>query len=167
MYAQDYDERLPYGYTSISGVGAWPWYMIMQPYLKNDQIRECPSSSQAGLYAYGINTRIYNGWKLGDIKQPSATVLFADGKRINRATAGFNDMDPTTWGWNGHCHWQIHFPGAGAWNGGSCCPDSRRIDVRHNDGCNVAWVDGHVKWSKGKELIQYPIGDPNCLYDEN
>lgn len=167
QYSQDYDERLPFGYTSTTGIGAWPWYDIMLPYMKNIQILECPSSSAAGRYAYGINTYIYGGIKQGDIQKPSETIWWADGKRINRAVAGFVDMQPTSWGWNGHCHWQIHFPGpsAGAWNGGSCCPDSRRVDVRHNGGCNVAWVDGHVKWSTGMELIQGSTGSANCLWD--
>ena len=166
MYSQDYDEMIVHGYTSNT-LGAFPWYTIMAPYMKNTQLLICPSASASyGTYTYGINTRIYNR-KMGDVRSPAETVLFADGKRINRAVAGFVDMDPTTWGSNGNCHWQIHFPGAGAWAGGSCCPDSRRIDVRHNDGCNVAWVDGHAKWDKGIDIIRYPIGDPKCLYDES
>ena len=171
MYAQDYDERLCRGYTrgptDPTAPGPGPWYDALQPYVKNAQLRSCPSDPSAG-YSYGWNTELHNTLpKLAQIMKPAETILLADGKRIQRDNPNFVDMEPTTWGRRDHCHWQIHFPGAGAWNGGSCCPDSRRIDVRHNDGVNVAWADGHVKWERGNKLIMYPRGDPNCLWDLN
>ncbi len=161
QYAQDYDERLviPYDNGRL-------WSDLMSPYIKNTQVLTCPSApSSYGTYTYGWNTELWTP-ALAEIAKVAETVLLADGKRINRAIAGFQDLAPTTWGSNGHCHWQLHWQNVGSWNGGSCCPDSRRIDVRHNDGCNVAWVDGHVKWDRGMSLINYTRGDANCLWDK-
>ncbi len=77
----------------------------------------------------------------------------------------FNDADPTSWGANGTCDWECSWPGVGHYNGGSCCSDGRRMDVQHMDGVNVLFLDGHVKWTKGFDLITYPKGNANCLWD--
>ena len=163
QYTQDYDELLPRGYNAGKR-----WYDVMEPYMKNVQMEICPSGARTyGRNSYGWNTELNGSPSLADIQQPSQTALMADAKRIRRAEPGFQDMVPTSWGSSGTCDWQIHWPGAGAWNGGSCCSESRRIDVRHNEGCNVNWVDGHVKWTRGLDLISYPRSDPKCLWDRN
>ena len=167
MYAQDYDEQLCYGWQPSPPTAGGPWYDTIQPYVNNAELRECPSFlPNYAPWSYGSNTYMQSNRRLALYLRPAETIMLADGKRIRRAEPGFTDMDPTTWGISGHCHWQLHWPQSGAWNGGSCCSESRRIDVRHNDGCNVAWLDGHAKWSKGHELIvDVPAGDPSCLWD--
>jgi len=168
MYAQDFDETFCRGWQPAAAGGEW--FVVLQPYMKNQQIRECPSfglNDSWTPYSYGMNNFVHGNRRMAVYAKPAETVLMADGKRIARATPGFNDMDPTTWGCSGHCHWQLHWPGSGSWNGGSCCSESRRIDVRHNDGCNVGWMDGHAKWDRGSELIRWPQNDPNCLWDNN
>ena len=164
MYAQDYDERLPKGWNRPSGWSwGWAWFDALQPYVKNQQIRECPSWS-GNQYSYGMNNKIAGGYAIGFIAKPAETVLLMDGAKFEYPTP--NDMDPLSWVRIGHCHWQITFPGCGPWNSGSCTGDcTRRIDPRHNDGLNTLWVDGHVKWTRGVELIAYSRGDPNCLWD--
>ena len=74
MYVQDYDEHYPmlYGYYITPGYPCtWnvtSWRALMVPYIKNDHIFECPSSSAQGtvnrwMYdpavgGYGANDRI-------------------------------------------------------------------------------------------------------------
>jgi prepilin-type N-terminal cleavage/methylation domain-containing protein/prepilin-type processing-associated H-X9-DG protein len=44
MYTQDYDETYPQAYQSLAdGSGDWPWYLGLQPYIKNTAIFRCPS----------------------------------------------------------------------------------------------------------------------------
>jgi len=46
MYAQDYDETLPYGYNySADGKVWWWWQDSIHPYVKNNAIYSCPSAS--------------------------------------------------------------------------------------------------------------------------
>jgi prepilin-type N-terminal cleavage/methylation domain-containing protein len=42
MYTQDYDETYPQAYHGVPG-GEVPWYVFMQPYIKNTAIFRCPS----------------------------------------------------------------------------------------------------------------------------
>jgi prepilin-type N-terminal cleavage/methylation domain-containing protein/prepilin-type processing-associated H-X9-DG protein len=162
MYAQDYDERCVLGYET-----GRLWSDLLAPYMKNTQMLICPSATQYAANGYGINSQSMSGPALASIQQPASTIYFADGKRINRAIAGFVDRDPNTWGTNGVCHWQIHAPNGGGWAGGSCCPDSRRIDVRHNGMVNIAYVDGHVKTTNGQAETQGNWNDATSMWDLN
>jgi prepilin-type N-terminal cleavage/methylation domain-containing protein/prepilin-type processing-associated H-X9-DG protein len=44
MYAQDYDETMPKAYHAVPN-GEYPWYLQVQPYVKNTAIFRCPSDS--------------------------------------------------------------------------------------------------------------------------
>ena len=166
MYAQDWDQRLPYGYGPTP-TGNQPWHWFISGHLGDDKARECPSysiNSSKG-NSYGISTELNGAPPITTVAKPSATVLMTDGCRIDRA-ASFVDLDPTTYTAKDSCHWQVHWQGSGAWGGGSCCADSRRIHTRHNRLANVLWVDGHVSSSSGRELVQFLRNDPNCLWDK-
>ena len=163
QYAQDYDERI-IGYVGGTGNPSPAWYQVVEPYLKNTQILACPSAN-LGTNAYGWNNELAGSTAIGTILQPAATVLVADAGRFVYPTP--SDMDPGTWGLSGNCHWQITWPGSGPWTSGSCqgtC--TRRIHIRHNDGLNVTFCDGHAKWYKPMPLIGFPKGDANCLWDK-
>lgn len=47
QYVQDYDEKVPRSYYGIdrdaSGAGRWKWMDVIFPYVKNEQIFNCPS----------------------------------------------------------------------------------------------------------------------------
>ena len=166
MYTQDYDEITVAGYTNYGNGTSARWSDLLQPYMKNTGTLICPSGTQYGKNSYGINSQSLPV-ALAQVAKPAETIAFADGKRINRSTPGFNDADPKTWGSNGHCDWQIRAPQGSGWAGGSCCPDSRRIDVRHMDGCNFAYMDGHVKWTPGMQETVIPYNDTASLWDRN
>src|SRR5262245_33365386 len=46
MYAQDYDERLPYADTGMLSYDYDRWATFVQPYIKNHQIVRCPSAAR-------------------------------------------------------------------------------------------------------------------------
>ncbi len=131
MYAQDYDERLPWHCRYIPGAAdssSNGWQGQIMPYIKNDQIFVCPSYNGTGLCGgYGYNlSRDASGAQVGcdymrlaQCKYPAETIILGD-------------SDGTKW--IGHWSWptvdQINRPG------------------RHNAGDNFCMVDGHAKWYK-------------------
>lgn len=55
MYIQDYDETLaPIAIPSADGNGIL-WPELVQPYIKNNQIRLCPSDAKGKQNSYGLN----------------------------------------------------------------------------------------------------------------
>jgi prepilin-type N-terminal cleavage/methylation domain-containing protein/prepilin-type processing-associated H-X9-DG protein len=135
MYAQDYDERLPisfWGWPPGPPGPPFTWREIIQPYIKNAQIFQCPSDSNRWgdlpiHGSYGVNTNFFNflappgsEWTwccaLAQIVKPAETVLTTDA--------------------NGD--WPTHL-----W----------LVVYRHNEGTNVSFVDGHAKWMKPNNLV--------------
>lgn len=150
MYVQDYDETFPPGISLIWDAGSSQWVAVtamtlLMPYEKNYQIAVCPSDKQGsndftagsgqtwGPYPFGEPIRMsYHGnnmvfrvpaygmlpLSLAQIKRPSETTLLWD----------------SVWYWDD-----------------SSAPHSigrphDEFAPRHNDGGNVAFVDGHAKW---------------------
>jgi prepilin-type N-terminal cleavage/methylation domain-containing protein/prepilin-type processing-associated H-X9-DG protein len=127
MYAQDYDETFPGCYNGGS-VGEREWYVVLQPYLKNEQLLICPSWQSFPSYddpglSYGWNYRwVTFGTALAAFEKPAETVLIADGSR---------------WFLDG-THGSEGRPGL----------DNYWPAPRHNDGANFGLADGHAKWYK-------------------
>lgn len=178
MYSQDYDELVvPLSYTGAAGVttpdnlGAFRWAWLLQPYLKNLQIRTCPSDKSdpngynkpsdpnygyyVGLFpSYGYNSDYFvpdpDGAygpipgapiSLAAIGSPASTLMFADSTYSTAAAAG----TPDTAFHNGY--YRVSPPSA--WTG---APPLTRTSFgyvwpRHSERANVLWADGHVKSS--------------------
>ncbi len=145
MYAQDYDETLPMasntgGPFTYNGYNhtAMLWYMAIEPYHKNIQLFNCPSSDVTwrGQYTgdtrYGVNCRVTyydnnprRGSTLAQIAYPAETVIIADSDWTHStADYGFSNSYMLT----------IPFHA------------SRFIPQRHNGGANLILCDGHAKW---------------------
>ena len=164
MYCQDYDERsnppaIGYGMVWTRGntcSGCFHQYETNQPdsknigtgarwaplmaYHKNAQLWFCPSLDNAWRsYGWG---RGGEQRKLAAFVHPPQTVMFADGG--NRGTAHgdiawipHNYQDANT---DRDCCSTISDPGPHRhWHWMSCV---------HNEGCNIAFWDGHVKWMR-------------------
>ncbi len=129
MYAQDYDEVFPiqfFGWDAIPPT----WREPVQAYINNWQIFQCPSERQ--WYAeYGINPHWTDlglgGWygqtlPLARFERPAETFLIGENR----------DGD-----------WPFNWP-PDVWPGG--------LRLRHNDGCNMGFVDGHIKWMKQDQI---------------
>jgi prepilin-type N-terminal cleavage/methylation domain-containing protein/prepilin-type processing-associated H-X9-DG protein len=122
MYAQDYDEVYPID-------GAYSWYQMTQPYVKNDQVYVCPSWRQAAwpgkhsctpnammaTYApYNRSSALPIAW----VKSPADFILFSECNR--------------------NCGW--------TWRDQPTL-DTTPVDL-HNGGINCGYYDGHAKWRR-------------------
>jgi prepilin-type N-terminal cleavage/methylation domain-containing protein/prepilin-type processing-associated H-X9-DG protein len=146
MYAQDYDEIMP-GYTmggaSCSPVQGWSWVHMIYPYIKNAQIFLCPSqdprmggtcpvggwtawANNMGLANnYGLNNCAFGGGTaLADLKRPSEIYYLADDATVPM--------------------WRPSLLGSG----GTVQCNAGVPWYPHNEGVNVGFADGHVKWQK-------------------
>ncbi len=128
QYAQDYDETFPIQFFGWSNVPP-TWRETIVPYVKNDQIYQCPSSRQ-WTYEYGMDPNwvyLTTGADYGltlplaRFIRPAETLLMGENR----------DGD-----------WPVNIPGS-TWGA---------IQLRHNEGANCAFVDGHVKWMKVDQL---------------
>ena len=151
MYTQDYDEQFPLAAYTTSGFAFLIWHDLTDPYVKNKQIWHCPSSpvsktDQGGKPTthFGFNARYlttiqldlaasylnHRAASLASVQSPTETVMLADAKASKAASwcgddGKFllppSDTDTDCWG---------------------------RPNPLHNEGGNILWVDGHVKWQK-------------------
>jgi prepilin-type N-terminal cleavage/methylation domain-containing protein/prepilin-type processing-associated H-X9-DG protein len=144
MYAQDYDEIMP-GWNH--GPGCNPvtlgtvWKHVVYPYVKNTQQYLCPSQgtgddSQCWGYipeakaqwissSYVVSCPGYgNGWgiAMADVKRPAELFYLGEGQ--------------------GQL-WRPSFYDSSGTNGCNCYPV-----YTHNEGTNIGYGDGHVKWMK-------------------
>ena len=153
MYSQDYDEEVMPCHTD-----ATYWNLLIEPYVKNTQLFQCPSKKSA-YCGYGHN-HCNLGWNasvsLGDVKHPAETVIFCDTGLITNPTA-----PPPAWEEDASGQWAGRWPNNGAWYDS----DPRRAVPRHNGVCNSAFLDGHAKAMTMDALISQTHGQPGCLWD--
>ncbi|HJN14002.1 MAG TPA: DUF1559 domain-containing protein [Armatimonadota bacterium] len=162
MYTQDYDERLPIGWSvwlagqNPCSLGSGTWRVLTEPYVKNRQLWECPSvDGQPSCAVYGMNIRL---WIMKDssIDRPAEVCLLAEAAQWAPVPAG-NAADPQSWGApNGNAHWNVSFPGDVHFDGTGCGACARRPYAHHNEGLNICFADGHVKWMQGTTVVTTP-----------
>ena len=147
MYVQDNDERFQPPTNCGTGIPALQvcfvrsehngtGFMPLNPYIKNQQLWECPSCDDDPTFSYGWN-RSLDGWgaggRLAVCKLPAQTVMYADHRtNVSARWCG---------GWlasnEGCCGGQGNDPAYPHW-----------MNPTHNDGSNIGLVDGHAKWYK-------------------
>ena len=133
QYCSDYDEKFLYTWWDATN-GWWNWVPLASPYVKNTQVFICPSDSgrtapptaaqwggSQGSYAYNYATCRNNVAGITPLDSVASTCLIADGNTAFDAAS------------------QV-------WSVGTAVGASGRLNVLHNDGLNVGYVDGHVKW---------------------
>ena len=164
MYAQDYDEKLA-GCRCGTGFDKWGngpgriwWQGLLMPYSKNYQFFACPSYNNPMFYGetvpyptpsdsiyrfhagYGMNwyttAATDAGWfgsnNMGSIPKPAETVYISEGTSI--VVGPCPGQAAYVW-----ANWLAGVKGSLTyWLGAQ----------RHNDGANILFVDGHVKWMK-------------------
>ncbi len=134
-YVQDYDEVMPsqwHAWIRVNPPHTFGYHLFM-PYIKNAGIWKCPSDEVCDCayetvyynyrsqwqQSYTHNTNVFdNTLSLASIQRPAETPLLLDGRASNQV-----------WG-------------APRWSSvmSSICA------IRHNDGANLNYVDGHAKW---------------------
>jgi len=157
MYATDYDQMYPGTWV---GYPVTIWAHVLQPYIKNAQVMTCPSKSaqswsgglnnRAGTYGYGYADRrmgygyntswsavggahcgvgrgvdAYTGCSETVVTFPAEHIIAADSRQYVPGTYGDSICDT------------VQIQNASAYP-----------EFRHNDGCVVAFCDGHAKWYK-------------------
>ncbi len=167
MYCQDYDQTYPdcrYGGAGVPDPNPWRdparvvWYSfaeVVQPYIKNWDVFWCPSQpkpatpayAQAGpyvhIYAYGRQLGYFNGsaghstqpWILSEARlaQPAETVNIQESNGCARPGPRY-----------------ISWPGSNVavpWANDNFAPS-----MRHMDGSNLLFYDGHVKWARREAM---------------
>ncbi|NUQ00513.1 MAG: DUF1559 domain-containing protein [Armatimonadetes bacterium] len=134
QYVQDYDETFP-GYYATGRVPEFMyvkqrWDLVLDPYVKNEQIKQCQSSTLS--LAYGYNCAAARGYPLGNaaplsgIEHPSLVLMLVE---TDRAPAAYAPSRTPDWP-----SWSAYYP------------------PRHNEGVNLVHVDGHGKWYRPQTL---------------
>lgn len=147
QYTQDYDEVLPASYFPGNPTTNDTWYEKIEPYLKNTQILKCPSSTLTIAYGwnydfigYGSSTSI-TVYSIGAIANPSETIMLAD-------AGNYVIYSPSRYSY-------VPSPGVNYW-------DYNAAGLRHNEGANIAWCDGHAKWmNQNGYLLSTTLWDRN------
>lgn len=154
MYAADHDDRIPFG--ACWAGGQRPDVVLLNPYIKNTQLWECPSNTFrfnefGNTYtvdgvtfrsSYSVNKSCCLRGRGLKIAQPAMTILVGDGHGQNQLCAcghGELDRDPEN-----DVLYMYALPGVCRLG---CNPG--RINgenARHSGGNNLAFCDGHVKW---------------------
>ncbi len=134
MYIQDYDETLPpYRYSSSSTPRLY-WYQVIEPYLKNTEILQCPSRQMnTAPVDYGYNYDI-DFFVLARIPEPSTTCVINDSR--NMLSHHPPMADTTT---------------LDKFKEGTYLDSPRSPRCPHNEGLNMGFLDGHAKWHSAQE----------------
>ncbi|MEN6546373.1 MAG: DUF1559 domain-containing protein [Armatimonadia bacterium] len=143
-YAQDYDET----FCKMGSTGLWPdstlgnfafdgtnhyhdWAVVILPYIKNTQVFVCPSASSTylgcsyGMPANGFNTAGAMVTTFGAAVRMGTLVRPAESLIIGEKGSGGGER----------------YILSGQYY---CCTDI------HNEGMNITFADGHVKWMKSE-----------------
>lgn len=145
QYTQDYDERFPVIDAATGLAGNPGWAYAVQPYLKSEQIFQCPSDSGVNPTGVDLPTRALSAgfsdyllnYNLS--AQSSAMLQYSSNTVLNAEGAGGN----------------ANFNAAKQPLAGS---------ARHLEGANYAFADGHVKWNRPEKILP---GDTACNGDVN
>jgi prepilin-type N-terminal cleavage/methylation domain-containing protein/prepilin-type processing-associated H-X9-DG protein len=184
QYVQDFDELMPIDirWVSTGSNENRGWQSLIQPYIKSEQVMQCPSDSartpnnlpdglggtsqQAGGYwggitpfrvSYGFNSNLSTR-AIADITKVSSTVLATDVGAVPSTTTRPPEwaVEPLGWMIDDVTRAEVQQRGGGNpghWTG----PYARHLET-----CNVLWADGHVK-SLAVEKFYAPTGDSPCL----
>jgi prepilin-type N-terminal cleavage/methylation domain-containing protein/prepilin-type processing-associated H-X9-DG protein len=149
QYAQDYDERFPYHCRNdgVTGTSTYCWLGVALPYIKNTQVWSCPSDSSGGI-SYGWDLRGMDRQTLGAFIFPAEKMMFSE-----HDTHGGR-----------YLRYQTCCTNAGATDSHVAGHDTTAGQARHNEGDNVAFVDGHCKWLKTSNIVGWDSNTASAQY---
>ncbi len=149
QYIQDYDDIYPPDGVAVTAATVSGWAYTIQPYLKSEQALQCPSEptkapsdatlAQRACSVTGGFTDYYYNFNLGDgktsdalIERSSNVLLFGDGVAGTASVSDYNRDKLSS---------------------------TDKGPIRHLEGANYAFVDGHVKWFKPAGILP---GNTGC-----
>jgi prepilin-type processing-associated H-X9-DG protein len=149
QYITDYDEKYPLMYTDHDGTGRFDssrdqgWVQNVQPYCKNVKLFQCPSEANAANLAGGPQT--------------GYTDYFTNGRLQGMSESMFTHMASTV------------LLGDHSSSDASCSVSNttsldKYAKVRHREGANYSFVDGHVKWLKPDALTDAAVSKTNYSF---
>lgn len=158
MYSQDYDELFT-PYATLGG----HWQVLLDPYMKNIQLFFCPSADVRRFISRKV---CYRGWGV------NGYVRFRTRYALNYGGGAYKS--PRWAAPAGRSLARIEDPaGTFAVIEAKCnraCPpgwpkdwtrfDGHWLNKRHNDGINVLYVDGHVKFLTWQTMQRWRYGTP-------
>ena len=182
QYSQDYDERTPRDWfgpdTDSSGVGGrYKWMDAIYPYVKSEQIYNCPSDTLGSLptnnspYAYrpdgstagyqylygsyGANVTYYSAPAADNVKPPFGTNTYLADFQSPATTVWISDVRPISS--SDYYTWQIAWANLAQTPTTFACPTGgynclNRMPARHLETVNVLFCDGHVKSLRPEKL---------------
>jgi prepilin-type N-terminal cleavage/methylation domain-containing protein/prepilin-type processing-associated H-X9-DG protein len=166
QYTQDYDEKYPFYYHYYDASTYARWHDDIQPYVRSYQLLVCPSQATPGTSTGGRTTTLFaslypnapvtltasygsNGvaagtaptgftaspvWVASGVGGAASTALSS----IEEPATTISNMDTVTSAWDVENWSYVDF----------APPALRRVDLRHLDGANYLFCDGHVKFLK-------------------
>ncbi len=154
MYAQDARNQFPPFYADLLSEKYCCWATQIYPYTRSTAVFKCPSFAYGEFKldcpapvktgdktfpletwrgSYDLNLfPIRGGRSVNAIRNPTETILLCDGMGSQQS---FGIEDKTIG------------------NSPVSVRDFRVLGNRHDNGINVCFVDGHVKWMKNEELL--------------
>jgi prepilin-type processing-associated H-X9-DG protein len=170
MYAQDYDDTLPYKwylYTHVPvdqtlSTNYLTWPEAILSYVRNDQIFQCPDQKYAQTdmpyttypFAYNYNgasptnpadlsTGGLDGATLGSLAAPTSTVMIYDGFTMDSWWYPADQAALVSGVAGPTVDWPNTWPAA------------ITAVRRHNDGANICYADGHAKWANRLDATNF------------
>jgi prepilin-type N-terminal cleavage/methylation domain-containing protein/prepilin-type processing-associated H-X9-DG protein len=136
MYESDYDE-VTGSYDShpggLSSPNSYSYKQMLEPYLKNEQIVLCPSDDRESGWSYGPNiSNVGVGNTLTGHGYMYCFRKIATFK-VPAETAIFAESRGGYWRYRNNT--------------------VERTEFRHNEGMNVAYLDGHAKFISGQAVL--------------
>jgi prepilin-type N-terminal cleavage/methylation domain-containing protein/prepilin-type processing-associated H-X9-DG protein len=175
QYVQDYDEKFPVVTAAdTSPSTSRGWAIALQPYLKSTQIFQCPSETNppanvdantpatyggAGFTDYWYNQKL-SGKSEAGVEYISSTVMHGDGSSSSSAYAfdGITISDAGNINDNNTSATSTTFPytllTAPARTNALIPAGKGDFGLRHLDGLNYAFADGHAKWLKSDTNVR-------------
>jgi prepilin-type N-terminal cleavage/methylation domain-containing protein/prepilin-type processing-associated H-X9-DG protein len=177
QYTSDYDGKYPSVYDdNDKGNGGYPydrviWADKIFPYVKNREVFACPGGPNevdltplAGCWPNNLQGTRYQMNMCHDWAWPEDTVTpyYPIKDSFIRYPASINlIIEGSNCWWN---HWLTH----NGWNAVTMTSDGLALvgvlgEVaypRHNEGMNIAYCDGHVKWMKTQQMVSNDLYDP-------
>jgi prepilin-type N-terminal cleavage/methylation domain-containing protein/prepilin-type processing-associated H-X9-DG protein len=186
MYAQDYDENLPYGYMySVDRKVWWWWQDSIRPYVKNEAVYSCPSASPhmeersgrpPGTPSPLVRDYIANAaasasdrgiWPPDGSKDFRRMGPFTNNQGKDTATRSLAEIeDPagTIAVFDGQREIEIWAMNqADCWRPAPLPPADARwkwpgvVAKRHNEGFAAAYCDGHARWIRESRCGEWTI----------
>ena len=142
QYTQDYDERYPIvsvNDTSVTDNNPHGWADALQPYFKSTLIFQCTEENDydrdknptdTGYTDYWYNARL-NGLEQKNVRHVASTLMLGDGNDGTDATNARYSLKQLPAAWR---------------------TDANSPAMRHYEGANYAFADGHVKWFKPEKI---------------